>query len=346
MYEGRKRKNNLVIVLLIFFFVETAFFIFYAFHTQKAQNRLTSTLEETTASVGSLHDEAEDLNKQNSELSGQVAQLTDELDSMTQSKEEVDDYVVRLKDQVSDLKKSVNKGGSKVPDIAAPGYESKYPSLYASEMYMPKVDRSKVVYLTFDDGPSDLTPEILDILDEYNVKATFFVIQKTQQSSVDAYNEIVKRGHSLAIHTASHVYTQIYASVSAYLKDFNTIYNYLEEKTGVRCRIFRFPGGSVNSYNKNYYNELIDEMERRGFVYFDWNVDSGDARGKATAKEIKKNVLDEVHGKTGASIVLMHDTNVKQTTVEALPEIIKTLQDEGYTFRVLDENVKPIQFKR
>ena len=139
------------------------------------------------------------------------------------------------------------------------------------------MDVDNAVYLTFDDGPSARTDEILEILDKYGVKATFFVVGANEEGDLERMQKIVAAGHTLAIHSYSHDYKKIYASVEAYLEDFNQMFCQIYEATGVKPQIFRFPGGSVNSYNVGIHQQLIAEMTRRGFVYFDWNVANGDA---------------------------------------------------------------------
>lgn len=134
------------------------------------------------------------------------------------------------------------------------------------------MDVDNAVYLTFDDGPSARTDEILEILDKYGVKATFFVVGANEEGDLERMQKIVAAGHTLAIHSYSHDYKKIYASVEAYLEDFNQMFCQIYEATGVKPQIFRFPGGSVNSYNVGIHQQLIAEMTRRGFVYFDWNV--------------------------------------------------------------------------
>lgn len=219
-------------------------------------------------------------------------------------------------------------------------YQKKYKKLYVSEK---DSRQGKIVHLTFDDGPSQNTLKVLDILDRYDIKATFFVVYNDSEPACNYYKEIVKRGHTLAIHTASHNYKKIYASVDAFLEDFNKIYTYVYEQTGARPTLFRYPGGSTNCLSYRAGPAIMKEMERRGFIYYDWNVSSGDGGNQATRSSIydwvtsKATQLDE-------SVVLMHDSNGKAETVAALPSIIETLQDAGCIFEPLSPSTKPIQF--
>ena len=176
------------------------------------------------------------------------------------------------------------------------------------------------VYLTFDDGPSTNTQQILDILKQYNVKATFFVIGKTDDLSKEMYKKIVEEGHTLGMHSYSHKYSVIYDSMSAFEQDFNQIHDYLKEVTGVDCK---------------YYRD-------RGITYYDWNVSSGDATSQAyTADELIQNVMGDVT-KYKTSVVLMHDSAVKPATVEALPALIEQLQGIGAEILPIDENTATV----
>jgi len=198
------------------------------------------------------------------------------------------------------------------------------------------------VYLTFDDGPSAQTDAILDILDEYGVKATFFVVGK--EGYEEQYRRIVEEGHSLGIHSYSHKYRDIYQSLDAYREDLERLHSYLYEVTGVDSRIVRFPGGSSNAIGSDKIQELIAYLDDEGFTYYDWNVSSGDAAsGYVSASRIESNVLDNV-GRFDTSIVLMHDSSDKDTTLEALPVIIETLlASEDTVLLPITESTVPIQ---
>lgn len=198
------------------------------------------------------------------------------------------------------------------------------------------------VYLTFDDGPSTNTQQILDILKQYNVKATFFVIGKTDDLSKEMYKKIVEEGHTLGMHSYSHKYSVIYDSMSAFEQDFNQIYDYLKEVTGVDCKYYRFPGGSSNQVSNSDMREFIRYLNDRGITYYDWNVSSGDATSQAyTADELIQNVMGDVT-KYKTSVVLMHDSAVKPATVEALPALIEQLQGIGAEILPIDENTATV----
>ena len=221
-------------------------------------------------------------------------------------------------------------------------YQSLYTDLYC-EKSGEEIVEDHTVYLTFDDGPSRQTQKILDILKENNIKATFFVTGKTDSASLDSMRRIVEEGHTLGVHSYTHIYRQVYRSVGDYLEDFYNTYILIYTATGIKPSIYRFPGGSINSFNKDTYQDIIDEMNRRGFTYFDWNVSSSDTNSSLTPEDIADNVLTGVSQHT-RSIVLYHDSNEKNATVESLDGIIKELKAQGYAFNSLSNNIKPIVF--
>ena len=193
----------------------------------------------------------------------------------------------------------------------------------------------KIVYLTFDDGPGPDTGRLLDVLKKYNVKATFFVTCNRA-----AHRAMITRaaneGHSIGLHTCSHNYASIYASDDAYFSDLNSVSSVVKELTGQESKLVRFPGGSSNvvsaKYSKGIISRVADELGRRGYVYFDWNVSSGDAGGANDAGAVYNNVITHLRG--DYSIVLQHD--VKGFSVDAVEDIIKYGLANGFTFKALD----------
>lgn len=199
------------------------------------------------------------------------------------------------------------------------------------------------VYLTFDDGPSEHTNEILDILDDYGIKATFFVVGKEDEASLAAYQRIVDEGHTIAMHSYSHKYSDIYSSLDAFQTDLERIQNLIYDTTGVECRYYRFPGGSSNKVSNTDMSAYISYLNAQGITYYDWNVSSGDATTQAfTADELVENVMADVV-KYKTSIVLLHDSTAKTTTVQALPAMIEALQQSGAVILPIDEDTTVIQ---
>ncbi|WP_313129109.1 polysaccharide deacetylase family protein [Anaerocolumna sp.] len=204
-------------------------------------------------------------------------------------------------------------------------------------------DSSKTVYLTFDDGPSKYTADILDMLDTYNVKATFFVIGKTDKHSREMYKRIIDEGHSLGMHSYSHVYDEIYNSLEDFEKDFTKLSDLLYDTTGYIPSLYRFPGGSGNSVSKVDIQELIRFLKEKSIIYFDWNVVNGDATGiDYSPEELYRSVMEgvKIHNR---SIVLMHDTDTKENTIKSLESILKTLTEQDVNILPLTDDVTPIR---
>ena len=214
------------------------------------------------------------------------------------------------------------------------GYVS---SSYGS--YDGKIANGKV-YLTFDDGPSDNTLRILDTLDRYGVKATFFVIYHPNREQV--YRSIVERGHVIAVHSYTHTYSQIYSDADAFHRDIRQLSDYIYDLTGVRSNVLRFPGGSSNTISQKYCPGIMTELTRsvqdHGYSYYDWDVDSGDADAVTVPKEkILSNIKERIGNRRDA-IILLHDAASKTTTADALPEIIEFLLGRGYQILPISED--------
>lgn len=218
---------------------------------------------------------------------------------------------------------------------------SKYPDMYV-ETPANFVRETGTVYLTFDDGPSDNVSTILWILRQRGVKATFFVTPGSYGSVATArLKSIAADGHAIGLHSNTHDYETIYASVDAFLDDFYTAWTTVYNATGIKTSIFRFPGGSNTDYNIDTREEIIEEMTRRGFRYYDWNVQSNDIAGYNWSQMYNK-ILSEVKN-NNRSIVLFHDRADNAVTV--LDDIIGVLQDEKkYKFDKINDDTMPYQF--
>ena len=207
----------------------------------------------------------------------------------------------------------------------------------------------KNAYLTFDDGPSENTERILNILRKYSIHATFFVIGNSSLEGKRLYRLIHADGHVLGNHTYTHNYHSLYSSVQAFSKDTERLEKLLEQTIGVRPTLLRYPGGSNNLVSRHFGGikimpRIINEMSREGYDYMDWNVSSTDAARTVQPKnEIIDAVLSACKNKKDA-IILMHDVNVKTTTVEALPTIIEGLLKQGFHFNVLNKDSFHFQF--
>ena len=194
----------------------------------------------------------------------------------------------------------------------------------------------KVVYLTFDDGPSAYTSELLDVLDAYGAKATFFVVGS---GSGNMMRQIVKRGHSIGIHTVSHDYGQIYSSPEAYFDDLMKMQSIIYDHTGVKTTLMRFPGGSSNLVSRKscegIMTFLTQAVQDAGFQYFDWNVYSGDAGETKRTEKVVENVIGGIQ-EHRVSIVLQHD--IHKYSVDAVEDILRWGKRNGYKFLALQND--------
>ena len=203
----------------------------------------------------------------------------------------------------------------------------------------------KIAYLTFDDGPSDNTNRILDILKANDIKATFFV--NGHPTYKDLYLRIKNEGHTIGNHTYVHAYDKVYKNPTSFFTDVDNLNNYLQSIGIEKSNVLRFPGGSNNTVSFKYggetlMNKITKEVVNRGYQYYDWNVSSGDASAKMLNKnQIVNNVLNGARGKNEA-VILMHDTKPKITTFEALQEIINGLKAQGFSFKKIEKETGPI----
>ena len=212
-----------------------------------------------------------------------------------------------------------------------------------NQNYTKKVT-GKVIYLTFDDGPSIYTEDILNTLDKYNVKATFFV---TCSGSLDKYaKKIIEKGHTLGLHTCTHRYNIVYSSEENYFNDLNSISAKVEELTGYKSKYIRFPGGSSNTisrFNKGIMTRLTQKVTEDGYKYYDWNIDSEDAAG-ADKEGVYNNVISALKNQNySTNMVLMHD--IKVSTKDALDSIIKDALDMGYTFSNINDYTNEVHHR-
>lgn len=205
------------------------------------------------------------------------------------------------------------------------------------------VEGNRIVFLTFDDGPSQYTPQLLDTLAAHGVKATFFVI-----GVGEANNYLIAReweeGHAVGVHSLTHSYSEIYASDEAFWADFDAMNDIIEAQTGHRTNIFRFPGGSsntVSSGNPGIMTRLAREAEERGLQYFDWNVESGDAGRVDTADGVFQNIIDQCSYLDsqgyGQMVVLCHDSH--KYTVDAMDRVLTWFEENGYTLLPLQKGI-------
>ena len=200
-------------------------------------------------------------------------------------------------------------------------------------------DGIKTCYLTFDDGPSSNTKEILDILDQYHIKATFFVTG-TSPKDFHYIKEAYQKGHIIGLHTYSHDYEYIYSSLKNYISDLNKIKDVVYQQIGKNVDLIRFPGGSSNLVSKKYNEGIMTRLTKKvidlGYQYYDWTSINGDGEGIKTVDGLIKKAKEEI-GEQEDIMFLMHDSGTQENTVKALPAILDYLIEQGYVFQILDE---------
>lgn len=291
------------------------------------------TLQET---INGSSTNIEDLKKQLEEKNDKISDLEAKIKTLNSTISKLESQINSLKSQSSSSDNNGNSGNSGSSGNSASSQGS-------------STTTEKVAYLTFDDGISDATNDILDILKKYNVKATFFVnfAYKKVSGYKDIYKRIIDEGHTLGNHTNTHDFDKVYADIDSFEKEVMDIHNSIKEITGYEMKIFRFPGGSNTTYVRKLGTAPHTLIHELGYEYYDWNVDSGDATAHNVPKEtLIKNVLNGAT--SNSAIILMHDLGYryKRTTVEALPDIIEGLIKKGYTLKAMNENVTPRQFTK
>ena len=333
-----KKKKSFYGVLICILVVIVAVSGFGLFNKSKHLNETNSTLDKAEKTIS----------QNKTELKGKdakIAELEEELEKSKAENEKIKAELNTAKSEKDRLQKENNNLKKEIETLRLQKQQSAQqtvskPSVQTQKPATTPSSSNKVCYLTFDDGPSARTLEILKVLKKYNVKATFFVINTENFNYV---KQIHAEGHAIGLHANSHNYASIYKSTTAYFNDLQAISDKVYNATGVRSNILRFPGGSSNVISKNYCKGIMTSLSKlvtqKGFAYFDWNVDSDDAGGSGSSyTRIVNNVLNGANGKNSIC-VLMHDSAAKTSTVQALPRIIEGLKNRGYTFEVLTNKV-------
>ncbi len=246
----------------------------------------------------------------------------------------------RLERQVETLvsrKEEKTHYSTEVPDVVKAEEKEEIVSPAAVEEKQPQK-----VYLTFNDGPSEQTKEVLDILKKKNVKATFFVIGREDEFSKKMYQRIVKEGHTLGMHSYSHIYKEIYGSFKKFQRDFSKISDLLFDVTGVRAAYYRFPGGSTGTGQLSI-EECRGFLEQQGVTYLDWNVVAANGTDEEISRsEMVRSVMDGA-SMYSTSVVLLYDSADKKMTARSLGAMIDNLRAEGYELLPIDANTTPVQ---
>lgn len=251
------------------------------------------------------------VDKDGNDLTDRV-QVSGTVDAMTEGTYVLTYKVTDDSGRTSEVKRTVVVELAKQPDVVEP--------------------EGKVIYLTFDDGPGKYTQQLLDVLDKYNVHATFFVVNTSYSGKEEMMHKIVEGGNAIGIHSLTHQWS-IYQSEETFLEDLYGMQKIIKDATGVTTTLMRFPGGSSNTASRNQCEGIMTALTKKvtelGFQYFDWNVDSADAGGAKTADEVFNNVVNGIGNKKTA-VVLQHD--IKEYSVEAVERIIVWGLSNGYTF--------------
>lgn len=318
-------KNKTFLVALSFLLVIVLAAVIFGIEYTSAVSEAEKNINSQNSQIKALESERDNLASKNAENESKIKKQQEELDGLNSK-------ISELESEISYIKVTKGKNNSSKGNTANQNQPEK---IDMSNLTAPNKGY-KVCYLTFDDGPSDNTLKILDILKKANAKASFFVIGT---SKLDYIKRIHAEGHTVALHANEHDYGKIYKNETNYFKDLNAISNKVKNLIGIEPKIIRFPGGSSNAvskkYNKGIMTRLTKQVQQKGYVYVDWNVDSTDASGNNVSKtKILNNVKSASKGR-GDICVLMHDTAAKKTTVEALPEIISYLRAQGYHFEGL-----------
>ena len=297
------------VVMIAAFFAPAVLCVFLMIKTAKLETEIEELKKQTEAVVTQLQEEKQT-----------VSVLQQKLEAEQQTQNDLQDF---------DIENDVE------PEIEEPDT--------ISEEDADEAEKMRNVYLTFDDGPSIYTNKILDILKEYDIKATFFVTGKDEPEYTELYQRIVEEGHTLGMHSYSHNYSELYASTESFINDFEKLQNYLYEITGVESKVYRFPGGSNSASGLGDIQGMIDYLDEQGVAYFDWNVTSKDSTTPMlSAEQIVDNCTQNIDYYNNA-FILLHDSKERSSTVEALPQIIEKISAVDNTQIVpITEDTAPV----
>ena len=248
--------------------------------------------------------------------------------------------VIKLNLKVSEIYKS----GKYESEIGSSQFANIVTGIDTEENFAKEGD-THYVYLTFNSVPGDNTNAILDVLAQYQVKATFFVVGSEDEKSAEVYRRIVQEGHTIGMHSYSNQYSLIYSSKDAFKEDYKKLSDYIYELTGTKSVYYRFPGGSGNEISSISMAEFVYILNQENITYYDWNVSAGDAANSYTVDTIVKNVEEGV-SKYKTSVVLLHDGENKSTTVDALGPLIDRLKNQGAVILPIDEDTNVIQYMK
>lgn len=350
LYKNQKHKSMVVaritLIVMAIIIVITQFYLHRKMLLSNSNNIVQASKIDTEAPVITLNGDEEVVLKPNTKYTEPGYIATDDQDGDITNKVEI------TREKISDRHYAVHY---EVIDSAGNKSQIVTRKVTVEEVKEePQVQETKntenknkagVIYLTFDDGPSlDITPKILDILKEENVKATFFVINYGENKE-NLIKRIVQEGHTIGIHGYSHEYKEIYVSDEAFMNNIKKLQEKIKNTTGINTKYTRFPGGSSNTISRKYspgiMTRLTQKVIEQGYKYYDWNVSVEDAGSSKTTQEVYNRYVKElVHSR--ANIVLMHDFGGNEKTLNALRDMIAYGKENGYTFEKIDDNTPMI----
>ncbi|ACB84535.1 polysaccharide deacetylase family protein [Natranaerobius thermophilus] len=297
---------------------------------------------EDTLAQEELAQRYEKLQEENQALSQELAELIETMEDSDKIVDHYEEEIDKLEEEHKRLQLEIDRLQTE-KDHLKKGTDNN------RENYSPSGD--KIAYLTFDDGPSHNTEQILDILKEHDIPATFFVNGNDTSFGHKMYQRMVNEGHAIGNHTYTHNYDKIYSSPEDFMEDFYELEELLDRVIGVKPEIMRFPGGSKSASaldvaGYDIIEDIIEKLEEENYAYVDWNVTSGDASTPPLSKEkITENVISGAKNQEEA-VILFHDSAARETTVEALPQVISKLQEMGFAFDILSKSENMVQFSR
>lgn len=310
----------------------------------------TSETEDSTSNNDSKNTEDNENNENNEDNEDSKSDNETE-ETITDNNTDSEDGNDDTEEEDSTVDDNTETEDGEIIDIESNEDEETPPTVildYNSIKVKPWVN-PKIAYLTFDDGPSNLTPKVLDILKNENVKATFFVCGNNSEFGRKTLKRILDEGHTIGNHSYSHNYSYLYSNETNFFKDLYRNESAIYNTTGVKTKLVRLPGGSNNQVSVRYggnnvMNKINSILLKKGYIYFDWNASSGDAATPpATTNQIIYNVLNNA-SKHNYPIILMHDSYTKDNTVKALPIIIEKLKEFGYDFKSITKNTGKVVF--
>lgn len=350
LYRNDKKHSlksaRIILIILTLTIVVTQFFFHKEYFIKQEQEAIPASIIDTTVPVIRLQGVNEITLPANTKYTEPGYIATDDQDGDITSKVEVTRK--KVADRTYEVYYNVSdSAGNKAKTVTRRVLVEVAKEEKQTESQENKDNKNKagVIYLTFDDGPSlDITPKVLDVLKEENIKATFFILNYGE-SKEELVKRIVDEGHTIGIHGYSHEYKDIYTSDEAYMNNITKLQDKIKLTTGITTKYTRFPGGSSNTISRKYSVGIMSRLTKRileeGYKYYDWNVSVEDAGSSKTEEDVYNRYVNELRS-SRANIVLMHDFSNNNKTLNALRDMIHYGKENGYTFEKIDDNTPMI----